>query len=563
MKSIQGLVFIIAVLSQVSCSAPDNGHDDIDRLFIRWDNSGSPGCSVLVLHRGKTIYRKAFGMANISGSIKNRPTSLFHVASITKQFTGAAIAILENRDLLDKNEEVRKYIPELPRYGKPIKIKHLLDHTSGIPEYQYLGDLLGLDGREGISKDDFFDLLNSKKDLNNGPGDRYIYSNSNYVLLALIVERVTGMGFPKFVENEIFIPLGMVNSKFINGLGELSPGEVVQGYDHDYQIDGPIINRDAILGDGGMVTNVDDLAKWAQNLLHDKLIEKDAADLRPYTGHYDYGLQFFEHNGLPTISHGGVHFGFRSMMLIFPTEEFAVIITGNIDDQEFFYNSYAVADLLIADRYTENKGTIDHDLVSDLERYTGKFTNQYLDGVVQVSISGPSLSIKDHQTGENYKVFPKSLGTFILSNSSGSKKFRFDQGKNELYITDYDGTVEQFNRSEAFDPQKSPKEKLRGTYKMTDSDLVLKLEIDENGRIGSDLESEYFNDFEPLTDEIWMNKNINMMTMRFLFDGDRVKGFTISTDRLKDLQFEKVAGMAQEKKMNQDNVDMSIGKVAS
>ena len=203
MKPIKRVLSSFALLLALSCS--NNKYANIDKLFGKWDTTNSPGCALLVSRQGDIIYKRAFGMANITDSLKILTGTKFHVASLTKQITGMAIAILEDERLLDINDDISKYIPELPVYGIPIRIKHLLEHTSGIPEYQYLEELSGMNSREGVSEELFFDLLHSKPSLNNEPGERYIYSNSNYTLLAIIIERVSGFAFPQFVQRRFLI----------------------------------------------------------------------------------------------------------------------------------------------------------------------------------------------------------------------------------------------------------------------------------------------------------------------------------------------------------------------
>ncbi|MGD1961586.1 MAG: serine hydrolase domain-containing protein [Fulvivirga sp.] len=529
------IIGIVLFLNQ--CQSPNPEFDEINDLFSKWNNENSPGCAVLVYQDGKVIYDKAFGMANISDSLPIQSNTQFHIASITKQFTGMAIAILEERGLINVDEEVVEYIPELPKYGKSIAIQHLLNHTSGIPEYQYLEDLAGIDGHQGISQETFFDLLQSKDNLNNNPGERYIYSNSNYVLLALIVEKVTNMNFPEFVKKEIFAPLKMRNSEFINTVGPRKQKRIARGYNQNYQIDEPSINLNTIIGDGGIITDIENLGLWAKGLINRQLPSSESLMQTPLSGHYNYGLQYFHHYGLPTISHGGVHFGFRSNILIFPEQDFFVIILGNIDNRDFFYNSYSIADILLKDSYKKIDAEIG--LIADVRAFTGKFASKYLDEVIMIRSADSALSITNYQKGEKHAAYQGDENMFVSRASSGQRTYQFNQKKDTLEITDYDGSTKVFHKAEDFSTLSNIKG-LAGSYLSKDIGFTLTLNIDEDGVINSDFDSEYFNNFHPLTSEIWMNKNIRMMTITFQRREGRATGFSLSTDRLKNLKFERL-----------------------
>ena len=511
--------------------------DEVDALFSGWDTKGSPGCAVLIYQNGEVVYDRTFGMADIADSVPIRSSTPFHVASLTKQFTGMAIAILEERGLIDKKEAVTTYVAELPDYGASIRIQHLLEHTSGIPEYQYLGDLIGLGGREGVPKKLFFELLQNKRTLNNPPGQRYVYSNSNYVLLALIVEEVTGMEFSAFVQKELFDPLQMHSSRFVSDIDQEEQERLARGYNQAYEVEEPRVGINTVTGDGGIVTTMEDLHRWVQSLIAMKSPESKRLMKRPVGGHYAYGLQHFHHYELPTVSHGGVHYGFRSNVLVFPEQDFYVIILGNIDDRDFFYNNYVIADLFLQDHYKEL--TTQATPIDDAERFTGEFTNPYFDEVIHVSATDTALHVRNYQNGATDVVFQREEGLFESATSSGRKSYAFSAQGDSIHVTDYTGAVMSYAKAAPFRIE-SWLPGLAGTYRSTDVGFTLHLTIDEGGTLMSDLDSDYFNNFRPLTSTVWMNANIPMMTLAFQQEEGRPAGFSLSTDRLKRLEFEKV-----------------------
>ena len=194
----------------------------MDETFKEFSPPGSPGCAVGVYHEDKIVISRAYGMANLDHDIPLTSTSIFHVASLSKQFTSAAILLLAQDGKLSLDDDVRKYVPELPDFGKRITIRQLMNHTSGIRDQW---TLLGLGGwrysRDLISDADVLSLLSKQKDLNFTPGERHLYSNSGFTLLAVIVSRVSGKTFRAFTTERIFTPLGMTHTHFRDNFGEI------------------------------------------------------------------------------------------------------------------------------------------------------------------------------------------------------------------------------------------------------------------------------------------------------------------------------------------------------
>ncbi len=187
----------------------------VDKVFERWDKRDSPGCALGVYREGQVIYKRGYGMANLDHDVPITPSTVFNIASVSKQFTAAAITLLAQQGKLSLDDEVRKYIPELPDFGTPITLRHLIHHTSGLRDPAPLLDLAGWRiGLDHITEADVLGLLSRQRELNVRPGERYEYSNTNYILLAQIVTRVSGQSFREFTHAHIFEPLGMKNTFF-------------------------------------------------------------------------------------------------------------------------------------------------------------------------------------------------------------------------------------------------------------------------------------------------------------------------------------------------------------
>ena len=237
----------------------------VDAVFKDYDSTTSPGCAVAVFQDDKILYKRAYGMANLDHDVRLSTSSVFHVASVSKQFTAAAILLLAQDGKLALDDDIRKHVPELPDFGTTITIRQLANHTSGIRDQW---DLLGLAGwrysRDLITDDDVLELLARQKDLNFTPGARHMYSNSGYTLLAVIVSRVSGKSFREFTTERIFAPLGMTNTHFRDTFTEIVKNQAYGYAPYGQTFRLSTTNFDTA-GATSLLTTVEDMAKWYAN----------------------------------------------------------------------------------------------------------------------------------------------------------------------------------------------------------------------------------------------------------------------------------------------------------
>jgi CubicO group peptidase (beta-lactamase class C family) len=310
---------------------------DVDRVFAAWDKPDSPGCALGIVQQGKLVYQKGYGQANLEQNIPINPSTVFYIASTSKQFTAASIALLAKQDKLSLDDDIRKYLPELPVYDSPITIRHLIHHTSGIPDYL---ELLGLAGQrldDVHSEEDILELLSRQKSLSFKSGDQFLYSNSGYFLLGVIVKRVGGKPLAQFAEQHIFNPLGMTHSRFHDSRTRLVKNRA-QGYfsSKEGEVRNYLTQFDRV-GDGGLMTTVGDLYRWDRASENGTLGSKHFAGSLLTQGQlnngnsltYAFGLMIGQHRGLRTISHGGSFIGFKSELLRFPEKRLSVICLCN------------------------------------------------------------------------------------------------------------------------------------------------------------------------------------------------------------------------------------------
>ena len=311
----------------------------VDKNFAAWDKPTSPGCALGVLQNGRFIYERGYGMANLDYDIPNSPKLVYYVGSDSKQFTAASIGLLVLDGKVRLDDDIRKYIPEMPDYGTPITINHLIHHTSGIRDIYGLMSLGGVRLEDVFSDSEAVALIARQKELNFKPGDDYLYSNSGYFLLGQIVKRVTGKSLREFADERIFQPLGMTHTHFHD-----DPGHVMKGRAMSYESDGKgsyrisyMQNFDKI-GAGGLYTTIEDLRKWDENF-YTHQVGGDALQAMIHTRGvlnkgdtipYAFGNNVTTYRGLRVDEHGGSLMGYKAEILRFPDQHFSVLATCNL-----------------------------------------------------------------------------------------------------------------------------------------------------------------------------------------------------------------------------------------
>jgi len=336
----------------------------VDRLFAAWDKKNSPGCALGIIRYGKFLYARGYGMANLEHSVPITPDSVFDVASTSKQFVAACVAILARRKKLNLDDEIQKHLVEMPKYRYPVTIRHLIHHTSGVRDYLTLMDLAGLRYENEYSDEEITGLIARQKRLNFRPGSAYLYSNSGYLLLGEIVKRVSGLTLRQFAHQQLFAPLGMSSTHFHDDFTEIVKNRAA-GYAAGK--DGPRISISIfdVAGDGGLNTTLNDLLLWDRNFYANclggfggKLIEELTTPGRLNSGkelNYAFGLFTEPYRGLKTVHHGGSWLGYRCELVRFPEQKFSVICLSNTEAMNAISLARGVADLYLTEEFTQPK----------------------------------------------------------------------------------------------------------------------------------------------------------------------------------------------------------------
>ncbi|MFN0121554.1 MAG: serine hydrolase domain-containing protein, partial [Blastocatellia bacterium] len=304
----------------------------IDAVFAGYDKPGAPGCEVAVLKDGRTLYRRGYGLANLEHNIPIAANSMFMIASAAKPFTALCILLLEKDGRLRLDDPVHKYVPELPDYGHPITLRHLLGHTSGLRDILALHVLSGRDNEDSASAADLFDLIYRQRELNFRTGAEWMYSNTNYLLLGQIVARVSGRSLAQFADARIFKPLGMNHTHFYER-GQIVPRRVTgyQRVEDGYRIAPEDVFY--VTGGAGVWATMEDLTRWdavfydPRNGLAPLLAKLQAPVVLDGGGKTDWGLGslILEPWGkYRVVTQAGVYWGSKSEIMRLPDQHFTV-----------------------------------------------------------------------------------------------------------------------------------------------------------------------------------------------------------------------------------------------
>ena len=338
-------VLLLLIMGFSGCGV--NVEAEVDQLFQDYAGQGMPGASVMVIRDGQPILTRSYGLANVEKGEPVEPSTNFRLASVTKQFTATSILMLVDAGKLSLDDSIRQYFPQLPAFADGITITHMLQHTSGIEDYE---PIYGDQFPEQISDRGVVEIISKTKGTNFTPGSQYSYSNSAYAILAVLVEQLSGQSFPKFLQDNIFAPLDMSNTvAFVDGV------TTVPNRSYGYSVsDAGVEFTDqsawsAVLGDGGIYSSVEDLIKWDRALYDNGLISAElrAKSWTPGLETYGFGFRIDEYKGHKRYHHSGSSSGYRNHMQQYPDERLTIIVLTNRAEPDVAPLADKVADLYL------------------------------------------------------------------------------------------------------------------------------------------------------------------------------------------------------------------------
>ncbi len=427
----------------------------IEKIFSRYNSNSVPGAELAISRNGQVIFSKAWGMADLEHTTPLTTNSVLEAGSVSKQFTAAAILLLEQQGKLSLDDDVRKHIPELPDYGKVITLRHMMQHTSGLKDWGSIMELAGWGrGSRAYTNEYALYVVSKQESLNNNPGDEYIYSNSNYNLLAVIVQRVTGLTLAAFTERNIFQPAGMKHTGWRDNYRKVVKDRAI-AYSKSGQLYFTNMPNENAYGNGGLLTTAEDLLTWNQYYLSGKfgspsLLPNQTATRPLNNGRrngYGAGLVTDSINGWKAISHTGATASYRAYLEHFPDAGLSIAWLSNTSafDNDTFNLSNAVRKLFLPDRRIARsrpansssdsvKAILGDTSAANMESYVGVYYSREAEATYNLVYKGGKLLLEI-----------KPMFTFILT-SAPKDVFNFPLGQ-ITFVRDGQKKVTEFRVS--------------------------------------------------------------------------------------------------------------------
>ena len=424
---------------------------EIDTIFKQLFKQNVPGGAIGIIKDGELMYSKGYGIADLEHDIKINSSSVFNTCSISKEFVSFSLLLLEEQGKLNLDDTVQTYLPDFPEYDAPLTIRHFINHTSGIRDVKKLIQLKGKNIFDNLEPEEVYTLIKHQKALEFSPGHKFAWSNSDYFILSMIIEKVSGQSLKTFTQEHIFGPLGMKNTLFYDDNTDLIKNRVFS-YNKKNAEDGfdNVMNRTNLIGAGGIYSTIEDLFLWDQNFYNNKLgkggqkiiknMHEEGLLNNGESSGYAHSMTINNYKGLKTVGHGGSFAGYRSVILRFPDEKVSVIILANRGDAEPWVLAYHVADVLLKEKFiTVSKKTETKTVNPEITHIKEKFSLAQITGnyerepgsLFKFSIKNDSLQLVEWMRKEPLMLINTEGNTYKEANNP-SLQFIFSELKNHL-----------------------------------------------------------------------------------------------------------------------------------
>ena len=404
--------------------------EKIDSLFIDWTKSNHPGGAIGIMQNGKVIYSKAFGLASLEYQVPNTTETIFNIGSVSKQFTAMGIVLLHERGLLSIDDDINKYLPDMPDFGHTITIRHMLHHTSGMRSLHAMLGLAGWRDDDSRTNEDLYHFMLKQKDLNFIPGDEFLYCNTGYMLMTNIIENITNEKFPQWMETNIFKPLGMKNTYVEDRYDRIVPNNATSYYSTGEGFF-RAVEYWGYVGSGNVHSTTADLLIWLQNFSTplanwESAFEtlKTIDNLNDESkNNYAFGVIIDEVKGYQKIQHGGAIGGFRAYVSHYPEEELSIAVLTNYSSSNSGGVERNIAGILLKDNSNTipeiTKPEISKTIISfPLDQLTGKYEIQ--SGVIaNITIENDSLHVLQEWNNSEYNIYKTEGNTYKIPNTNG------------------------------------------------------------------------------------------------------------------------------------------------
>lgn len=556
---------LVSGLLLVSLASPAQAKPtpaEVDKIFREF-GPGSPGCSLGVIRAGALVYSKGYGMASLEHGVPLTPQTVLDIGSTSKQITAASILLLAQDGKLSLDDDIRKHIPEMPDYGTPVTLRHLLHHTSGIRDYIVLLLLGGFNLEDVANEEETLAVIARQKALDFKPGDQHGYSNSGYFLLSAVVQRASGKSLREFAQERIFGPLGMASTQYLDDHTRVVPrraASYVPRQDGGFAL--AMANWEQT-GDGAVQTTVEDLAKWDRNFYDPKVGGPELIKELQVTGvlnsgqaiDYARGLFVNEYRGLRRVSHGGGWAGYRAEMIRFPEERFSVITLCNLGSADPTGLALQVADLYLADRMKPEENMAPPTQVPpaqgaapapaaavDLSPYPGLFFDPVTNQLRRVHIRDGKL-FYERAPGDDIELAPLGPDRFLMVGFPIYSEVHFvtaADGRRELHIPQAPNKP-VYQAVEPVSLTAGSLDAYLGTFHSEELAVTYTLAVEDGALTVQVANRRPAHPIQPAFADVF--RGPGGLLFRFNRDaGKKVTGFTVDSGRARNIGFTRVPG---------------------
>jgi len=523
----------------------------VDSVFIAFDKPTSPGCALGIYNAGEIAYTRGYGSANLEHGIAITPRTVFDLGSTSKQFTAMSVTLLEQDGKLSLDDDVRRWIPELPVYPKRVTIRQLVHHTSGLRDYLTLMWLRGVNFDGVTTAGDALSLIVRQREANFEPGSEYLYSNSGYFLLSEIVRRASGKTLAEFARERIFAPLGMHGTHYHDDHTMIVPNRATGYAQRDsghFQISMSGFEQ---IGDGSVMTTVEELARWDRNFYDGRvggraLVAAMHVPARLTSGRtleYASGLVVGQYRGLRTVRHGGSWAGYRAELLRFPEQRTSVAVLCNYSRSGPGRLAQRVADVILraqlspssaAGQATSAERLTGGPAAMDIGRYVGAFRNAATDDIRTISRQGDTLRI-DYGDGEVSVLRPLGDGRFAVEGTSWEVRFSSPAALVEEVPNQPSVTFLRFERAR---PSARELNVYAGAYYSDELDVRWTIATDSGGLVARIPGGDTLR-LAPTVRDAFVGDGV---VMKFRRTGGRITGALLHSGRVRNIVFSRVPG---------------------
>jgi len=546
-------VVILSLALQANAQLSESQSQKIDSLFLEWNKPNHPGGAIGIMQDGKTVFSEAYGLASMEYLVPNTTGTIFNTGSVSKQFTAMGIVVLHQQEKLSIDDDIRIYLPELPDFGEPITIRHMLHHTSGLRSLHAMLELAGWRGDDSRTNEDLNRFMLNQVDLNFKPGDEWNYCNTGYMLMVSIIEKVTGETFPHWMKHSVFEPLGLSQTYVEDNYSRIVANNATSYYLVDKNEFERAVEYWGYVGSGNMHSTTSDLLKWLSNIhdpqpgweAHFQMMQTVDPLNNGEEQNYAFGVGLGSFNGHRSVGHGGSIGGFRANIISYPDQELSIAILTNFSSAPTGQRLNAISQILLGEAVEEELVEVRDPVKTiklskqKLAAYEGSFWHDKDNIARKIYLKNDTLRYYRSASSEN-PIVPVGKDEFQMLevNDVVSILFQLKGQDRIMIVTVGEGLPGTFKGFDPSEPTKSELESYTGAFYSPELETTYKIYF-KNDSLFYHHARHGDHEMKVLRRDV-LEGEWPLSIIRFKRnEKDSVTGITVSNGRVINLWFEK------------------------